>query len=105
MVGGKWCQPVYSQVVNPDHKYKYVDWENPEHECEDRVRIVEETRAFGQSLLSLVSRKSQRSNFMGHVPSLAHATVPLHTSLFAPCMQPCMRTDMGSQWPQVLAIC
>lgn len=60
MVGGEWCQPVYSQVVYPDHKDKNVDWENPEHECEYRVSIVEETRAFGQSLLSLVSQKSQK---------------------------------------------
>ena len=58
MVGGKWCQPVYGQVVNPDHKYKNVDWENPEHKCKDRMGIVEETITFRKSLLpSLVNIK------------------------------------------------
>lgn len=46
---------MYSQIVYPDHEYKNVDWEDPKHERKDRVRIVEETRAFCLSLLPSVS--------------------------------------------------
>ena len=30
------------EVVNPDDQYWNIDWKDPEHEDEDRVRIVVE---------------------------------------------------------------
>lgn len=32
MVCGERCEPVHRQIMGPDEKDGYIDWENPEHE-------------------------------------------------------------------------
>ena len=81
---------MYSKVVYPDYEYKNVDWENPEHECKDRMGIVEETRAFGQPLLSLVSKMSQNRILwdkyrLSHMPQCPYTRRYLHHA----CNQVC----------------
>ena len=42
MVGGEWGEPVDGEVVGPHEEDGDVDWEDPDHEDEDRVRVVVE---------------------------------------------------------------
>lgn len=40
MMGGEGCEPVHGEIADPDDEDWKVDWENPEHEDQDRVRII-----------------------------------------------------------------
>ncbi len=51
-----------SKVVNPDNKYKDIDWQYPEHENEDRVDVVVEIIMGVRSLCSSVSHTSRHRN-------------------------------------------
>ena len=47
-----------SKVVNPDNKYKDIDWQYPEHENEDRMDVVVEIIMGVRFLYSVVSSTS-----------------------------------------------
>ena len=45
VVGGERCEPVHGEVADPDHEDREVDGQDPEHYCENGMRVIVEVEA------------------------------------------------------------
>ena len=60
-----------SQIADPDHQHRHVDWENPEHQTEYRMGVVVEVEVGVGFLDKRVSRFQPTAEFVERTVSRA----------------------------------